>query len=79
MITMKERIQEMTDIVNTNLTRAHKKQKPHYDEGVKPQNLQPEDKVLVLMAARHKKLQLEWVGPYKVTTLSIMRLRPRAA
>ena len=58
-ITMREHLQEM-DIIKTNLTKAQKKQKLHYDEQVKPQNLQPGDKVLVLVPARCNKLQLEW-------------------
>ena len=66
---MRERLQEMTDIVKTNLTKAQRRQKLHYDERVKPQTLQPGDKVLVLVPARCNKLQLEWAGPYKITTL----------
>ena len=53
---MRERLQVMTEIVKANLTRAQKKQKLHYDELVKPQFLQPEGKVLVLVPARHNKL-----------------------
>ena len=56
-----------TTIASHVITRAQKKQKLHYDERVKPQILQPEDKVLVLVPARRNKLQLEWVGPYKIT------------
>ena len=66
-ITMREHLQEMTDIVKTNLTMAQRRQKLHYDERVKPQTLQPGDKVLVLVPARRNKLQLEWAGPYKIT------------
>ena len=39
-ITMKKHLQGMTGIVKTNLTKAQKRQKLHYDERVKPQTLQ---------------------------------------
>jgi hypothetical protein len=66
-ITMRERLQEMTDLVQANLTKAQKKQKRLYDEKARPQSLNPGNKVLVLIPARRSKLQLEWAGPYKVT------------
>ena len=49
MITMRKRLQEMTDLVQANLTKAQKKQKQHYDEKARPQTFYPGDKVLVLV------------------------------
>ena len=66
-IMMRKRLQEMMEIVKTNLSKTQKRQKLHYDEKVKPQTLQPVDKVLALVHGRQNKLQLGWVGPYKVT------------
>ena len=66
-ITMRERLQDMTDLVQANLMKAQKKQKRIYDERARPQTLNPGDKVLVLVPARCSKLQLEWAGPYKIT------------
>jgi hypothetical protein len=63
-ITMRERLQDMTE---ANLTKAQKKQKRLYDEKARPRSLNPGDKMLVLIPARRSKLQLEWAGPYKVT------------
>ena len=60
-ITMREleHLQEMTNIVRSNVTKAQKKKKLHYDEREKSQVLQPGDKILVLVPARCNKLQLE--------------------
>ena len=48
-IIMREWLQEMTDLVQANLTKAQKKQKQHYDEKARPQTFYPGDKVLVLV------------------------------
>ena len=52
-------------LVRANLAGALKRQKL-YDEKVKEQPLEVGDEVIVL-PTKQNKLQLQWVGPYKIT------------
>ena len=52
-ITMREQLQEMTDLVQANLTKGQKRQKRHYDMKARPQALDPGDKVLELNGLGH--------------------------
>ena len=65
-VTMRDRLQEMTELVQTNLERSQSKQKRHYDRGTRHRSLDPGDQVLVLLSNVHNRLKLEWVGPHKV-------------
>ena len=62
---MRERLQEMTAIAQSNLAKAQRRQKRYYDEKARPQDLEVGDKVLVFVPTKHSKL--EWAGPYKIT------------
>ena len=64
---MRRCLEEMSELVKENATKAQKKQKNYYDKKSRPQNLKVGDEVLILEPARRSKLQLEWNGPYKVT------------
>ena len=66
---MQKKLQEMTELAQTNLREAQRKQKEHYDQKAvcTGESLQIGDEVLVLLPAKRSKLQLEWSGPYKIT------------
>lgn len=61
---MKRCLEEMSELVKENVTKAQKRQKNYYDK--KSQDLKVGDEVPILEPARRSKLQLEWNGPYKV-------------
>lgn len=63
---MKRCLEEMSELVKENVTKAQKRQKNYYDKKSKPQDLKVGDEVPILEPARRSKLQLEWNGPYKV-------------
>ena len=58
MITMRKRLQEMTDLVQANLTKAQKKQKQHYGEKARPQTFDPGHKVLCSSRVREDLKQI---------------------
>lgn len=64
---MRKRLEQMSELVQSNMTASQKKQKEHYDKKLKEQPLKVGDKVLVLIPSRKSKLKLERVGPYTVT------------
>ena len=66
MIEMRERLQEMSDVVKVAAESAQKRQKGYYDHHARKRVLSPGDKVLVLLPSLANKLKLEWVGPYQV-------------
>ena len=57
---------EVAELIHHNLDRAQQQQKTAYDKGSKPRSFHVGEEVLVLLPARHNKLNLEWVGPYWV-------------
>ena len=63
---MRRCLEEMSELVKENVTKAQKRQKNYYDKKFKPQDLKVGDEVPILEPARRSKLQLEWNGPYKV-------------
>ena len=65
-VEMRDRLEEMAELVHQNLDRAQQQQKTAYDKGLKPQSFHVGEEVLVLLPASHNKLKLEWVGPYQV-------------
>lgn len=65
---MRRCLEEMSELVKENVTKAQKKkQKNYYGKKSRPQNLKLGDEMVILEPARRSKLQLEWNGPYKVT------------
>ncbi|XP_074632480.1 uncharacterized protein LOC141890840 [Acropora palmata] len=64
---MRRCLEEMSELVKENVTKAQKNQQNYYGKKSRPQNLKLGDEVLILEPARRSKLQLEWNGPYKVT------------
>ena len=66
-VEMRNRLEEMSELVKTNLEKAQQKQKAVYDRGAKPRSFEVGDEVLVLLPMQQNRLKLEWVGPYLVT------------
>ena len=65
-VEMKDRLEEMSGLVQESMVRAQQCQKALYDRGAKERGFEIGDKVLVLLPMQHNRLKLEWVGPYKV-------------
>ncbi|XP_064389549.1 uncharacterized protein LOC135337548 [Halichondria panicea] len=65
-VQMRDRLEEMMEIVQETTSKAQQKQKRYYDKGTKKRELKAGDQVLVLLPKDENKLKLEWVGPYKV-------------
>ena len=63
---MRDRLEEMMEIVKKNMTRAQGNQKRIYDKSTRERELKVGDQVLALLPNEENKLKLEWVGPYKV-------------
>ena len=66
-VEMRNRLEEMRELVKKNVERTQQKQKAIYDRRAKLRSLEVGDDVLVLLPMRRNRLKLEWVGPYTVT------------
>ena len=64
---VRNRMEAAKEIVEENARAAQAKQKEYYDQKTRELNLQPGDKVLLLLPSRTKKFVAQWQGPYKVT------------
>ena len=67
-VQMRDRLEEMMEIVQETTSKAQQKQKRYYDKGTKKRELKAGDQVLVLLPKEENKLKLEWVGPYRAVT-----------
>ena len=63
---VRERLEEMSELVSENLKGAQKRQKLWYDQNARERVLEPEDEVLVLLPTTSNKLLVQWHGPYRV-------------
>ena len=63
---MRERLEEMSELVSENLKGAQKCQNLWYDQNARKRVLEPEDEVLVLLLTTSNKLLAQWQGPYRV-------------
>ena len=63
---MRERMEKMTELVQTNLDEAQHRQKQWYDRFARQRQLQADDHVLVLLPTTTSKLTAKWQGPYRV-------------
>ena len=61
-----ERMEEMTEIVSANLKEAQQRQKTWYDQTARERELEPGEKVLVLLPTSSNKLLAQWQGPHCV-------------
>ena len=63
---MRQRIQDMSELAQTNMARSQKRQKLYYDRKARGQTFKAGDKVLVLLPSGTNKLLCGWQGPFKV-------------
>ena len=63
---MRERLEEMTDIAQENLTKGQTQQKRRYDEKARLREFEVGDQVLVLLPTASNKLLAQWQGPYGI-------------
>jgi len=66
-VEMRNRLQEMSELIRDNAGRAQQRQKKAYDRRAKPRSLNVGDQVLVLLPKPQNRLKLEWFEPYTVT------------
>ena len=66
-LAIRERMEEMTNIVKDNVKEAQQQQKTWYDKTVTERELKPGEEVLVLLSTSSNKLLAQWQGPYWVT------------
>ena len=65
-MSMREKLDEMSHIVELNLNRAQATQKSWYDRTARPRHFKPGDRVLVLLPPSTHKLRAQWQGPYTI-------------
>ena len=65
-VQMRERLQEMMELVQINAEKAQCRQKRLYDRGTSQRTFAAGEKVLVLLPNPHHSLKLEWFGSYQV-------------
>ena len=65
-LAIRERMEEMTEIVSANLKEAQQRQKTWYDQTARERELEPGEEVLVLLPTSSNKLLAQWQGPYCV-------------
>lgn len=63
---MRDKLEKFRSMAQENLQVAQKKQKVWYDKHVRERDLQPRQKVLVLLPSGTCKLLAKWQGPYVV-------------
>ena len=65
-ITIRERLQAMSEVARENLGAAQKKQKTWYDKHARERSFSVGEQVLVLLPSSTNRLQAEWQGPYTI-------------
>ena len=65
-LAIRERMEEMTEIVSANLKEAQQRQKTWYDQTARERESEPGEEVLVLLPTSSNKLLADWQGPYCV-------------
>ena len=65
-LSMQEKLSEMSELARENLTKAQKRQKRWYDENARERRFEPGDQVLVLLPTETSKLLAQWHRPYPV-------------
>ena len=64
---VRNRMETTKEIVEDNAKAAQAKQKAYYDQKAREMNLQPGDKVLLLLPRSTKTFVAQWQEPYQVT------------
>ena len=65
-LTLRERLESMTELAAEHMREAQEKQKVWYDRNARMRELKSNDQVLILLPTSHNKLLAKWQGPYKV-------------
>ena len=63
---IQEKLEAMTDLVQTNMKEAQQQQKHWYDRHARSRELKEGDQVLILLPTASDKLFAQWQGPYMV-------------
>ena len=63
LMTMRERFEQMSEVMKENMEKAQQLQKKWYDQN---REFQPGDHVLVLLPTTTNKLLAQWQGPYEM-------------
>ena len=66
-VKMRERLEQMTALVQENMRSAQQYQKTWYDQKARERVFTPGQQVLLLLPTSDSKLLTKWHGPYKVT------------
>ena len=64
---IRERLDQMTELVQENMAKAQQQQKRWYDKTARSREFEPGEKVLLLLPTSTNKLKAKWQGPYTVT------------
>ena len=63
---VRERMEEMSELVEENVKATQMCQKKWYDQTARERELQPDEEVLVLLPTSSNKLLAQWQGPYRI-------------
>ena len=66
---MRERLEKMASLVQTNMAKAQDQQKRWYDRTSRKRVFQPGEQVLVLLPTSTSKLTAQWQGSYRSSRL----------
>lgn len=66
LLATQEKLRDMAEMVEENLTKVQGKQKRLYDKGARLQEFKKGDPVLVLLPTSSSKLLAQWQGPYQI-------------
>ena len=65
-LSTRERLREMSELVQENLSSSQRRQKSWFDKGARLREFKPGDSVLVLLQTSSNRLLAQWQGPYQV-------------
>ncbi|KAL8568228.1 hypothetical protein ACOMHN_027751 [Nucella lapillus] len=65
-VDLRNRIEETCALAQENLKKASCQYAKYFDRKARPRTFKPGDKVLLLLSAKHNKLQVSWQGPYEI-------------
>uniref|UniRef100_A0A7M4F0X7 Integrase catalytic domain-containing protein n=1 Tax=Crocodylus porosus TaxID=8502 RepID=A0A7M4F0X7_CROPO len=63
---IQDRLHKAQQAAQDNLTQVQRQQKNRYDQGTRERELQPGQKVLVMLPSSHSKFEARWQGPARV-------------
>ena len=66
---LREKLVDTLKLAHSELEKAQQKEKHYYDHKSKVRMFESGDKVLVLLPTDHRKLLMQWKGPFEVSSL----------